>query len=390
VFPGGKLAALRNVASGGKASTLAKSVAVRLKAEDVTAGSCTTGESSDPVTASLLLVDDDAEVIINRSKPGVVCSFGQKTTVKFTGRFEGPKNCKDSVAPGQQPSQGDLFATVTTDDGGPLMVTRQIMCKSDMATPSPTPTPVTPTPTAVTPTPTAVTPTPTAVTPTPTAMTPTPTAVTPTPPTPTPGPPVVFTLTPPAHYHVTMGDTLDFTVTATQGGSPIGVMASGDLAGFFTEATGVFSWVGAFSGGVGTDNGFHEMTFMAGGDATDVVVGVTEFAIEEFALVDPLTGVAFPGNIIPIPVGGQQHVWAQALCNPFGFLTPNCGQGTNGWPEFTWSIVDPAIADFFDFGVTAGIDGLSVGMTPVEARFTDVDPMGNEVDVSATATLDVQ
>jgi hypothetical protein len=139
-----------------------------------------------------------------------------------------------------------------------------------------------------------------------------------------------------------------------------------------------------------SDNGFHEVTFLAGGDTTDVVVGVTEFAIEEFALVDPVTGVPFPGNIIPIPVGGQQDVWAQALCNPFGFLTPNCGQGTNGWAEFVWSIVDPAIADFFDLGVTAGIDGLSVGMTPVEARFTDVDPMGNEVDVSATATLDVQ
>ena len=143
VLPGGKLAALRNVASGGKASIVARSVTVRLKAEDVTVGSCTSGESSDPVTLTLLLEDDDAEVIINSSKPGYVCSFGETISAKFTARFEGPKNCENSVAPTQQPTQGDLFATATTDDGS-LMVTRQIMCKSDMAAPTPTPPTATP------------------------------------------------------------------------------------------------------------------------------------------------------------------------------------------------------------------------------------------------------
>jgi hypothetical protein len=373
------------VASGGKASILAKSVAVRLRAEDVTPGSCTTGESSDPVTVSLLLVDDDSEVIINRSKPGITCSFGQKTTVKFTGRFEGPKNCKDSVAPGQQPTQGDLFATVTTDDGGPLMATRQIMCKSDTATPTPTPTPtaVTPTPTAVTPTP--PTPTPTAVTPT--GVTPTPTAVTPTPPTPTPDMGVVFNLTPRRHYHVTEGETLNFTVTATQGGSPIGVMASGDLAGFFTEATGVFSWVGAF--GAEPVVGRNELTFMAGGETTDVTVGVTTHAIVAYQLVDPTIAGSppFPGGIIPVPVGGSKIVSAQALCNPFNQgQTPACGMGVNGWPNFVWMIVDPAVADFSSTGVTSVINGLTIGTTPIEARFTDA-LVG---EWSATGTLDVQ
>jgi hypothetical protein len=63
-----------------------------------------------------------------------------------------------------------------------------------------------------------------------------------------------------------------------------------------------------------------------------------------------------------------------------------CGQGTNGWSEIVWSILDPSIADFFDLGVTAGVDGLAIGITPVEAHFTDAI-LGER---SATATVDVQ
>jgi hypothetical protein len=354
VLPGGKLAALRNVAIAGKASTLTKSVAVRLKAEDVTPGSCTTGESSDPVTLSLLLEDDDGDVILNAVKPGFVCTSGETTYAKFTARFEGPKNCKDSLAPAQQPTQGDLFATATTDDGS-LMRTRQILCKSDTATPTPTPTPPTPTPT------------------------PTPSSV-------------VFNLTPAAHYHVTLGDTLNIAVTAmTTGGSPLGVTASGLPPGASFDGTN-FSWVGAFADL--DDNGRHDVTFMAGGDSTQVVIGTTEFAVLAFALVDPATGVPFPGNLIPIPIGGRQNVWAQALCNPFNQgHTPFCGQGTNGWANFGWSILDPAVADFFSVAVTAAIDGLANGMTPIEARYTDADPTSGPTangDWRATATLDVQ
>jgi hypothetical protein len=336
------------VASGGKFSTLAKSFTVRLRADDVTPGSCTTGLSSDPVTLNVHLEDDDGDLILDRSTPGVVCTANKMTDVKFTARFEGPKNCEGSLAPGHQVTHGDLFVALTTDDGL-LNATRQIACKSDTVTPTPTP-------------------------------------ATPTPATPTPGPAAVFTLTPPAHYHVTMGDALTFTVTATQGGNPLVVNASGlPTAGVpATFIGGTFFWVGAFAGA--NDNGRHEVTFTAGGDSTVAVVGTTEFAIEEFALVDPLTAEPWPGNIIPIPVGGQQNVWAQVLCRPFGELTPNCQQGSNSWANFIWSILNPAIADFFDLGVTAGIDGLAPGMTPVEARFTDAT-LG---EVSAAATLDVQ
>jgi hypothetical protein len=183
-----------------------------------------------------------------------------------------------------------------------------------------------------------------------------------------------------------MGDTLNFTVTATQGGSPVTVTASGDLATNFDSGTGIFSWVGAF--GAEPVVGRHELTFTAGGDSVLVIVGVTEFAIVDFLLVDPTEpgSPPFPGDIISIPVGGQQLVLAQPLCNPFGTLTPNCGMGTNGWKNFVWTITDPSVAEFVSVGTTSAIEGVSVGMTPVEARFTDA-LVG---EWSATATIDVQ
>ena len=60
--------------------------------------------------------------------------------------------------------------------------------------------------------------------------------------------------------------------------------------------------------------------------------------------------------------------------------------GVNGWPNFVWTIVDPAVADFLTTGVTSVIDGVAIGMTPVEARFTDA-LVG---EWSATGIVDVQ
>ncbi len=88
------------------------------------------------------------------------------------------------------------------------------------------------------------------------------------------------------------------------------------------------------------------------------------------------------GGRIPPPLPLNLPVWAQALCG----ASPVCGQGSNGWPEFVWSVLDPSIASFFDLGVTAGINGLTVGMTPVEASFTDV----TQREWTATTTVDVQ
>jgi hypothetical protein len=181
-----------------------------------------------------------------------------------------------------------------------------------------------------------------------------------------------------------MGDTLNFTVTATQSGNPLVVTDSGLPPGATFDGTN-FSWVGAFVDL--DDNGYNVVTFNAGGDTTDVVIGVTEFPIVAFALVDDATGQPFPGNTISIPVGGKRRVWAQALCNPFGQgNTPFCGQGTNGWPEFLWSILNPSVAEFVSTNIVSEIKGLAIGMTPVEAVFTDAT-----VGVwPATATVDVQ
>jgi hypothetical protein len=96
---------------------------------DDTPGSCPSGETSNPVNVRLVLVDDDSDLILDKTRSGVVCTSGDTTYVKFAATFEGPVNCKGSVAPGNF-SRGDVDATVTTiPDNGSLNVTRSILCK---------------------------------------------------------------------------------------------------------------------------------------------------------------------------------------------------------------------------------------------------------------------
>ena len=327
LFPGRNLAKLRDVATGGKASKVPESITVRLAAGDTTPGSCTPGSNSDPVTVSLFLEDDDGDVILDRSKPGFVCSAGEKTYAKFTAFFEGPKNCKNSAVPATQTSQGNISAVMTTDDGA-LTATRKILCAATL--------------------------------------------------------PVVFTFTPPGHYHVTEGDTLNFTVTATRKNVPKTVTVDpGSLPPGATLDGTNFSWVGQFADT--NDMGRHDVTFMADGVPIEVSIGTTELAIVSFDLVDVTTGVPLTGPI-PIPIGGRIRVGAQALFdNPFGPPSPVGGQGTNAWANFLWSIDDTTIADFFSTTNVAVIDGLGIGMTPTEVHFTDAT-LGM---VSATGTLDV-
>ena len=129
VTPGGNLATLKNVATGGKGSRTYRNLTVKLEAQDVTHGSCPRGATSNPVSVSLRIEDDDGDVIIDQSKSGFVCIGQQPVFAKFWVRYEGPKNCKDSAVPtGNSPSQGDLFVTVATEDGS-LIPTRGIVCK---------------------------------------------------------------------------------------------------------------------------------------------------------------------------------------------------------------------------------------------------------------------
>jgi hypothetical protein len=127
IVPAGNLVVLKNTSTGGKGSELARSVSVILNARDVTPGSCPPGSSSDPVTVSLRLVDDDGDTILNESsKSGFVCTAGTSTNAKFTA-FYRVENCKGSVAP-EKTSMGAVDATASTAHGS-LNRTRRVQCK---------------------------------------------------------------------------------------------------------------------------------------------------------------------------------------------------------------------------------------------------------------------
>jgi hypothetical protein len=76
----------------------------------------------------LRIEDDDGDVIIDRSKSGFVCIGQQPVFAKFGVSYGGPKNCKDSAVPTGNVSHGDLFVTVTMEDGF-LIPTRRIVCR---------------------------------------------------------------------------------------------------------------------------------------------------------------------------------------------------------------------------------------------------------------------
>src|SRR5262245_54956461 len=156
---------------------------------------------------------------------------------------------------------------------------------------------------------------------------------------PPPPPPVVFGFSPPPHYHVTQGDTLGFTVTATRGGNPLSVTVSGLPQSATFNGTS-FSWVGQFE--TASDTGRHELTFRAADVSYPVTIGTTEYPLLDFdSYRSPGVPVVDP---VPVPVGGQAQVLAQArFDNPFVGPSANGGRGTNGWSHFLWSIGNPSL-----------------------------------------------
>ena len=100
-----------------------------MRGEDDEPGSCPAGESSNPTSVRLVLVDDDGDTIIDSTSEPIICRSGQIRYVKFPTRFEAPENCKDSVFPVNF-SRGDVATSVTTiPDNGSLMLTRSVLCK---------------------------------------------------------------------------------------------------------------------------------------------------------------------------------------------------------------------------------------------------------------------
>jgi hypothetical protein len=178
-----------------------------------------------------------------------------------------------------------------------------------------------------------------------------------------------FVFTPPKHYHAHEGSTLNFTVTASLGGSPLTVNAFGLPAAATFDGTN-FSWLAEFEDT--TDTGRHDMTFTAGSQAEAVTIGVTEYAVLTFDMfLSPTVPVV--GNI-KIPEGGQTQVLAQAFFdNPFGDPSPIAGRGTNSWSNIRWFISDTAIASIATSTNVAVINGVVPGSTQVTAQFTDAD-----------------
>jgi hypothetical protein len=321
VLPGGNLAKLRDVSTNGKASKVAVGVTVRLKPVDVTPGSCKTGLSSDPVVVAILLEDDDGDVILSRAIGGFVCTSGKKTHAKFTTFFEGPKNCKGSAVPDGQ-SKGKITGSAASDDGA-ILISRNILCAAAL--------------------------------------------------------PVEFSITPPPNFHVTAGDTLNFSVTAARRNDPVSVTASGLPPSASFDGTN-FSWTGAF---VDTaDSGNYDVTFTADGESTVVNIATTQYPVTGLEVV-ALDGA--PVWSLPVPLGGQALLSVQPqFDNEFGVPILG-GQGANAWNQFDWSIDSTYLADFFSTTNVAIVEGMADGTTTLRTRFTDA-VLG---EVVASAFLDV-
>jgi hypothetical protein len=127
LLPVGNFVSLRNVATGGKGSTVDKSIGVQLEAIEASPGSCPTGATSEPTTVSLFIEDDDGDVVFTGSGEGFVCSPGVKLQANFDMRFQGPENCKDSAIPSGQATDGDLFVNASTEHSS-LNEVRTIRC----------------------------------------------------------------------------------------------------------------------------------------------------------------------------------------------------------------------------------------------------------------------
>jgi hypothetical protein len=159
-----------------------------------------------------------------------------------------------------------------------------------------------------------------------------------------------------------------------------------------------FSWVGEFEDT--DDSGRHEVTFSAGGESVQVVIGTTEYPL---AVPPPPSFLLYSDPNVPlvgsiaIPEGGQGQVLAGALFDsPFSpDPSPIAGRGTNSWAEFIWFITDESVAALSSVTNVAALGGMaavgsldvlaivSVAVDPVSLSF----PNGSTELFTATATL---
>jgi hypothetical protein len=116
VTPTGNVATLRNTGDNRKGSTQDDTITVNIRAESRTPGSCTAGDSSEPINVTLRMVDDDGDVIADSTKIGYRCFGTQEgqNNLTFLARYK-RVNCEGSVAPPPgSGSTGEIDVTVTT------------------------------------------------------------------------------------------------------------------------------------------------------------------------------------------------------------------------------------------------------------------------------------
>jgi hypothetical protein len=128
---------LRNVATtGGKGSTLMRSMVVILQGSDAPGKICGPGDFSDPASINLTMVDDDGDILVDTSKT-TVCGADTTTNVKIGVRFEGPLNCENSAVPSGGPgrqsfSTGTITSTAIGSRGTSVGVENtRIKCRSN-------------------------------------------------------------------------------------------------------------------------------------------------------------------------------------------------------------------------------------------------------------------
>ena len=124
MVPGGNLAVVKKTTSNGKGSKQTKKVGVVLKARESTRGACHPKSSTDKFSLRLQMVDDDGDVIFDKTRRGLTCNrrVGQE---KFMVTYE-VENCEGSVAP-ERSSKGNVTVTATTEDGE-LIESRTLKC----------------------------------------------------------------------------------------------------------------------------------------------------------------------------------------------------------------------------------------------------------------------
>jgi hypothetical protein len=120
---------LQRVTTGGKGSSVNRTMVIILDAVDAPGASCDPGEFSAPTPINLKMEDDRGNVLIDSAKT-VVCEPGETTNFKREVFFHGPLNCENGAVPPPKPdfSLGTITATVSAPGSADYVESSKIKC----------------------------------------------------------------------------------------------------------------------------------------------------------------------------------------------------------------------------------------------------------------------